>query len=81
MEKEKVPTVFQKFTIFMERNNRAVEVRYLNITGGFLIYFYDYISVILTFIFLQFISYGITGIGLLFALYKIRPVCMTLFLL
>nr|XP_050867984.1 uncharacterized protein LOC127072026 isoform X1 [Vespula vulgaris] len=45
MEKEKVPTVFQKFTIFMERNNRAVE----------------------------FISYGITGIGLLFALYKIRP--------
>lgn len=52
MEKEKVPTVFQKFTIFMERNNRAVEVRYLNITGGFLIYFYDYISVILTFIFL-----------------------------
>ncbi|XP_047369514.1 protein C3orf33 [Vespa velutina] len=45
MEKEKMPTVFQKFTIFMEQNNRAV----------------------------VFISYGITGISLLFALYKIRP--------
>ncbi|XP_015178263.1 PREDICTED: protein C3orf33 [Polistes dominula] len=45
MDKEKVPTVFQKLTNFMEQNNRAVE----------------------------FVSYGITGVGLLFALYKIKP--------